>query len=399
MGRCRGPACAGLERRPGAGRTFHTICANARTPSGSTILLSIYCTKEYNPRTRIVTSAIRKSHPALADRLHPSRLRICALLERRRAVLCRDRTRALLTIAYAIITRYRLQKDRRGLLDYDDLIDKTLALFRNTSAAWVLYKLDLGIDHVLIDEAQDTSPRQWDIIRALVERIHFRRRRTQRRAHAVRCRRRQAIDLLVSGRRSGNIRAGRERIQRASFEGAALPWMPVKLQTSFRSGAAVLEAVDIVFKNPQAHAGFVSDRAGTAHSALARCRARHRRYLAARAPRRQEQHRGMGRALRHHKRDQPAGPARAQDRASGRGLDQVRMAAERHHRAGAPARRLVRIHHPCAEGRRNPGRRRRPAGAHRAYRGDGHDRARRRASAAGRRPRARVGPQEPAYSV
>ena len=54
------------------------------------------------------------------------------------------------------------------MLDYDDLIDKTLALFARSSAAWVLYKLDLGIDHVLIDEAQDTSPKQWDIVRTIV---------------------------------------------------------------------------------------------------------------------------------------------------------------------------------------------------------------------------------------
>ena len=54
------------------------------------------------------------------------------------------------------------------MLDYDDLIDRTLDLFRRTSAAWVLYKLDLGIDHVLLDEAQDTSPKQWEIVQTLV---------------------------------------------------------------------------------------------------------------------------------------------------------------------------------------------------------------------------------------
>ena len=88
--------------------------------------------------------------------------------QRRRAVAARDRTAALVTIANAVIDRFAAEKDRRGLLDYDDLIEKTLALFGNVSAAWVHYKLDLGIDHLLIDEAQDTSPKQWEIIRALV---------------------------------------------------------------------------------------------------------------------------------------------------------------------------------------------------------------------------------------
>ena len=66
-----------------------------------------------------------------------------------------------------MISRYQAAKDRRGLLDYDDLIDKTLALLGEDRAAWVHYKLDQGIDHVLIDEAQDTSPKQWEIIRRL----------------------------------------------------------------------------------------------------------------------------------------------------------------------------------------------------------------------------------------
>ena len=58
-------------------------------------------------------------------------------------------------------------KERRGLLDYDDLIDKTLHLLSEEQSAWVHYKLDLGIDHVLIDEAQDTNPEQWRVIVAL----------------------------------------------------------------------------------------------------------------------------------------------------------------------------------------------------------------------------------------
>ena len=79
--------------------------------------------------------------------------------------MCRDRTGALIAVADTVISRYQAAKDRRGLLDYDDLIDKTFALLAEERAAWVHYKLDQGIDHVLIDEAQDTSPKQWEIIR------------------------------------------------------------------------------------------------------------------------------------------------------------------------------------------------------------------------------------------
>ena len=204
-------ARAGTENRPRAGRTIFR-CMRERTGREQLeILLDIHC----NQDARAAREHRHQGDPRSASRLWPSGCRqeqdrICALLERRRAVLCRDKTRALLTIAHAITTRYRREKDRRGLLDYDDLIDRTLALFRNTSAAWVLYKLDLGIDHILIDEAQDTSPAAMGHHPRPGRGIQRRRGRATRRAHAVRGRRRQAVDLLVPGRRSENIR-GRSR--------------------------------------------------------------------------------------------------------------------------------------------------------------------------------------------
>ncbi len=132
------------------------------------VYLDIFCTRERSARKNIVTKAMQTKHPALFARLVAEQERICALIDRKRAIAVRDRTAALIAIAAEIIDRYRAEKDRRGLLDYDDLIDKTLDLLSTTSAAWVHYKLDRGIDHVLIDEAQDTSPKQWEIISRLV---------------------------------------------------------------------------------------------------------------------------------------------------------------------------------------------------------------------------------------
>ena len=80
----------------------------------------------------------------------------------------RDRTQALLHIATSAAANYRREKQERGLLDYDDLIDKTLEMLDRVSSGWVHYKLDRGVDHVLIDEAQDTSPRQWDIVAHII---------------------------------------------------------------------------------------------------------------------------------------------------------------------------------------------------------------------------------------
>ncbi len=65
---------------------------------------------------------------------------------------------------------YAGMKRARGLVDFDDLIARTVELLRRSSIAeWVRFKLDQRIDHVLIDESQDTNLEQWAIAEALTE--------------------------------------------------------------------------------------------------------------------------------------------------------------------------------------------------------------------------------------
>jgi ATP-dependent helicase/nuclease subunit A len=73
-----------------------------------------------------------------------------------------------LTLANQYVEEYGREKAAVGALDFADLIEKTRDLVaQRPAAAWVLYKLDGGIDHILVDEAQDTAPDQWAIVRAL----------------------------------------------------------------------------------------------------------------------------------------------------------------------------------------------------------------------------------------
>jgi ATP-dependent helicase/nuclease subunit A len=221
--------------------------------------LQIFCTGEGAPRKSIITKAIKDT--ALVDRLCREQERICALLERRRAVACRDRSAALLTIAYEVLERYLKEKERRGLLDYDDLIDKALALLGNVDAAWVHYKLDLGIDHVLIDEAQDTSKKQWQIV------VHL-------------------TDEFTAGAGARPFTrtifpVGDEKQSIYSFQNAApkefaemrryferrhtsvgLDFVFRELKHSFRSGESILAAVDLVFKSAEIAASVSSDAGG-----------------------------------------------------------------------------------------------------------------------------------------
>src|SRR5690606_33322954 len=79
-----------------------------------------------------------------------------------------EATASLLGLGEAMLATYRRHKEARALLDYDDLVNHALGLLeREGIAPWVLFKLDGGIDHILIDEAQDTNPEQWEVVRIL----------------------------------------------------------------------------------------------------------------------------------------------------------------------------------------------------------------------------------------
>ena len=81
-----------------------------------------------------------------------------------------EATRAALVIADLLIGRYERLKAARGFLDFNDLITRTVRLLARADVGpWVQYKLDRGIDHILVDEAQDTSPDQWDVVKRLAE--------------------------------------------------------------------------------------------------------------------------------------------------------------------------------------------------------------------------------------
>lgn len=80
------------------------------------------------------------------------------------------RTRALILLAVPILEQYRASKRANAAIDFDDLIAFTYTLLtQRVAASWVLYKLDGGLSHVLLDEAQDTSPKQWGLLNALTE--------------------------------------------------------------------------------------------------------------------------------------------------------------------------------------------------------------------------------------
>jgi ATP-dependent helicase/nuclease subunit A len=214
-------------------------------------LRELFFTKAGGERALKITKGTTKAHPALADELAAAQARFVALDTHMRAFDLLATTRALIVLADAVMTRYSHAKAQRATLDFDDLIRKTQSLLlpapgTTTPAEWVLFKLDGGLDHILVDEAQDTSREQWAIVEAL------------------------AAEFFAGGSRDDIVRTlfavGDEKQSIYGFQGAApemfaakgqafaaeaqaagRPWRRVPLNVSFRTTAPVLAAVDHIF--------------------------------------------------------------------------------------------------------------------------------------------------------
>jgi ATP-dependent helicase/nuclease subunit A len=232
--------------------------------------LGVFLTDERSPRKTVLTKKFCDNNPAIARLFDREGGRIGPLIERRRALTTRDRTQALLAIATSAATNYRREKQERGLLDYDDLIDKTLAMLDRVSSGWVHYKLDRGVDHVLIDEAQDTSPRQWDIVAHIISEFtsgEGARDGVVRTIFAVGDEKQSIFSFQGAAPREFDLR---RRALKKKFEDSGLKFDPVSFTYSFRSGAAILQSVDHVFREAEIYRSIHSVETGyPIHNSLA----------------------------------------------------------------------------------------------------------------------------------
>ncbi len=218
------------------------------------------------PRT-LLTKAVKDRIAGLDEMLEVECARLEALFERLSLAECFETTVAMLRLADAAIGEYEGVKAARGALDFEDLVVKTATLLSRAEARyWVQYKLDRGLDHILVDEAQDTNPRQWQVIRSLAE------------------------EFFAGEGASEKVRTlfavGDEKQSIFSFQGAVPSWFrdvqhelgrraraaehdfaDVQLHLSFRSTEAVLSAVDRVFATDAARAGVSGDADWPFHTA------------------------------------------------------------------------------------------------------------------------------------
>ncbi len=172
---------------------------------------------------------------------------------------------ALSGIGMQIIKRYDELKKERSVADYDDLISAARRLLEKSgAAAWVLFKLDGGIEHILVDEAQDTSPEQWAVVKALAEEFFSGEgaSKAKRTVFAVGDKKQSIYSF------QGADPDEFERMRaffRQKAKDARQDWHDVPMYISFRSTPAVIEAVNRTLKNPVAARGVVDEGEDATH--------------------------------------------------------------------------------------------------------------------------------------
>ncbi|MEJ0011456.1 MAG: double-strand break repair helicase AddA [Bauldia sp.] len=222
------------------------------------------------PRKDVATKKTAAQWPGLDVMLAKEAERIAALRDRLRTADLYESTAAMLRLADAAFAEYDRLKRARGVLDFEDLVVCTAMLLSRVDApGWVHYKLDRGVEHILVDEAQDTSPRQWQVIQNLASEFFA----GDGASDAVR-----TLFAVGDEKQSifsfqGAVPAWFSRVQRKigdAARGGGYTWYDRELHLSFRSAPVVLEAVDAVFRAEAVHAGLTAEPRPPHHEARRR---------------------------------------------------------------------------------------------------------------------------------
>jgi ATP-dependent helicase/nuclease subunit A len=254
----RALAQGGKEAKARAAALDEALAAN--TPEALwDAVFEICLTQKGLPRSKAWDNPSEKADSGIVEILTGLSEAVVALRDRLNAAFVAEATEHVYVLADPFFSAYEAGKAAKGLLDYGDLIERVETLVTKSGAApWVLYKLDGGIDHILIDEAQDTSPQQWNIVRALAEEFFAGLGREAGRAHRPR-----TVFAVGDPKQSIYSFQGADPQSfldmRAEMQARALAaeqkFEAVPLVRSFRTTAPPLTLVDAVFALPDMRGG------------------------------------------------------------------------------------------------------------------------------------------------
>ncbi|MGV3548176.1 double-strand break repair helicase AddA [Rhizobium sp.] len=215
--------------------------------------------------TGYYTSAMNKADPDLCAAVVQAANFLSEIWQDYKVYRMYEATRVALVLARQFLSAYEALKKERSFLDFEDFITRTDALLRKSDIGpWVHYKLDQGIDHLLLDEAQDTSPTQWSIIMSLTEEFFSgaSARMINRTLFTVGDEKQSIYSF--QGARPERFASERRRAE-ARAESGAKRFEPLMLRVSFRSTEDVLTAVDQVFRRDDNRRGLSAEGEDVVH--------------------------------------------------------------------------------------------------------------------------------------
>ena len=162
--------CQGSANDCKAGERLRVVldCIERNDSDAAMLACFAFALTDGKLRTNFVTKGTQATHSWLEPRVRAFAEAAAEARDTLNAIERAEDAIAALALALKLDEAYAEAKTRSGVLDFDDLIEHAQALLQHSEAApWVLYKLDGGLDHILIDEGQDTSPSQWDLITPL----------------------------------------------------------------------------------------------------------------------------------------------------------------------------------------------------------------------------------------
>lgn len=261
--RLTGAEAKKTDRATGEGLARWLENQHAR-PLHASAYTRVFVTTENTPRQKIITNAFL-ADAAIAACMDAEKERVFRYHQAACAHAIATRTSHMLTIADALLSLYASLKATRAVMDYEDLIIHAVDLLKREDVVpWILYKLDGGIDHLLVDEAQDTSPEQWQIIEALTSEFFAGQGRGQQdRSLFVVGDEKQSI-FSFQGADPRQLGKAREKFH-GIITAAGKHAHDMELTRSYRSTGSVLQAVDAVFSHPLAREGLTYSGGGISH--------------------------------------------------------------------------------------------------------------------------------------
>ncbi|MDD3288830.1 MAG: double-strand break repair helicase AddA [Alphaproteobacteria bacterium] len=258
------------EKKKGAAIGDWLSLTVAKRAKGFESYCRLFLTEKWQPFAKPANKKVREAHPEIVDILNEEAARLINVRARLSAVYTVEKTRAILLLAVAVGKKYAAHKAVRSVLTYDDIINCANKLLRKDGIApWALFKLDGGIDHIMVDEAQDTSPAQWQIISVLADEFFndigakFDRNRT---LFVVGDEKQSIYSFLKAD--PAMFSEMREHFRSRITEMDKNAYSEIPLNVSFRSAPAILRAVDAIFKNEDVRRGVSAEN--IAHHAFRR---------------------------------------------------------------------------------------------------------------------------------